>query len=157
MSEPLQGRSASPLAAVLKQFHSYPFSSDEVFQQGLSGILAHESTSNMPDDERSELILKTQVFYFNRVADHAISLEDVQAHYTGLDDSPQSESGHTSSQLEHEVTRTLTFAELKCLIEQGTTEDIPNNKAIPDTLNDHTPTMSNAPLRKKPWEVASQS
>lgn len=32
-------------------------------------------------------------------------------------------------------THTLTFAELKALIEQGKTDGIPNNKLIPNVLN----------------------
>ena len=31
--------------------------------------------------------------------------------------------------------RTLTFTELQTLIEQGKTDEIPNNKHIPDALN----------------------
>jgi len=31
--------------------------------------------------------------------------------------------------------RTLTFAEIQALIEQGKTDEIPNNKHIPDALN----------------------
>ena len=31
--------------------------------------------------------------------------------------------------------RTLTFTELQALIEQGKTDEIPNNKHIPDALN----------------------
>jgi hypothetical protein len=34
-----------------------------------------------------------------------------------------------------EAPRTLTFAELQSLIEQGKMEEIPNNKHIPDTIN----------------------
>ena len=34
-----------------------------------------------------------------------------------------------------EEAHTLTFAELKALIEQGKTDGIPNNKLIPDTIN----------------------
>ena len=34
-----------------------------------------------------------------------------------------------------ETPKTLTFAELQALIEQGRTDDIPNNKQIPDALN----------------------
>jgi hypothetical protein len=34
-----------------------------------------------------------------------------------------------------ETPRTLTFAELQALIEQGKTDEIPNNKPIPDELN----------------------
>jgi hypothetical protein len=34
-----------------------------------------------------------------------------------------------------ETPRTLTFAELQTLIEQGKTDEIPNNKHIPDVIN----------------------
>ena len=34
-----------------------------------------------------------------------------------------------------ESPRTLTFAELQSLVEQGKTDEIPNNKHIPDTIN----------------------
>ena len=34
-----------------------------------------------------------------------------------------------------EEARTLTFAELKALIDQGKTDGIPNNKVIPNVLN----------------------
>ncbi|KIJ16286.1 hypothetical protein PAXINDRAFT_75482 [Paxillus involutus ATCC 200175] len=155
-----QSHDPLPLHAVLNQFHSYPFSSDEVFQQGLSGILTHASMNEMPGTERSDLILKTQLFYFNRATGHNINLEDLQARYTAdLDRSPPRGNQYTqaSSETQHEEAPNLTFTELKSLIEQGKTENIPNNKVIPDTLNDAAPTRSNAPLRKKPWEVASQS
>ena len=48
--------------------------------------------------------------------------------------------------------RALTFAELKALIEEGKTDGIPNNKVIPEVINDATPSQSTAPVRKKPWE-----
>ncbi|KIK96181.1 hypothetical protein PAXRUDRAFT_826232 [Paxillus rubicundulus Ve08.2h10] len=146
--------------AVLNQFYSYPFSSDEVFQQGLSGILAHTSMNEVLGTERSDLILKTQVFYFNRATGHNLNLEDLQAHYTAdLDRSLPRGNQYTraSSETQHGEAPNLTFAELKSMIEQGKTDNIPNNKIIPDTLNDAAPTRSNAPVRKKPWEVASQS
>lgn len=34
-----------------------------------------------------------------------------------------------------ETSRTLTFAELQSLVEQGKTDEIPNNKRIPDAIN----------------------
>ena len=69
--------------------------------------------------------------------------------------------------------RTLTFAELKDLIEQGKTGDIPNNRIIPEAINvsghcrtliaalpnpaiqDAPPSESVAPARRKPWETAT--
>lgn len=66
--------------------------------------------------------------------------------------------------------RALSLAELKELIEQGKTDQIPNNRVIPDILSvrvdlgaRQTPTLpflqtdspseSKAPIRKKPWET----
>jgi hypothetical protein len=40
-----------------------------------------------------------------------------------------------TSAVRAETPRTLTFAELQTAIEQGKTDDIPNNKDIPDVLN----------------------
>jgi hypothetical protein len=34
-----------------------------------------------------------------------------------------------------ETPKTLTFAELQALVEQGKTDEIPNNKHIPDAIN----------------------
>jgi len=44
-----------------------------------------------------------------------------------------------------EEARTLTFAELKALIEQGKTDGIPNNKLIPDTINVSPPLQALIP------------
>jgi len=70
-------------------------------------------------------------------------------------------------------TRTLTFAELKELIETGKVDQIPNNKVIPEALNvsaatfpnrndvqsiffqDASPSDSTVPVRKKPWELVA--
>ncbi|CAG7847376.1 SubName: Full=Uncharacterized protein {ECO:0000313/EMBL:CCA75179.1} [Serendipita indica DSM 11827] len=57
----------------------------------------------------------------------------------------------TTKQAEEPV---LTFAEIKHLIETGQAHLIPNNKVIPDKINDETPSRSIAPVRRKPWEVA---
>jgi len=54
-----------------------------------------------------------------------------------------------------EETRVLTFAELKELIETGNVDKIPNNKIIPEGLNEATPSESTAALPKKPWETTS--
>lgn len=49
--------------------------------------------------------------------------------------------------------RTLTFTELKALIEQGKTESVPNNRLIPNVLNDAPPSENIVQIRKKPWEM----
>ena len=41
----------------------------------------------------------------------------------------------TTAQPEEVAARALTFAELQTLIEQGKTDEIPNNRHIPDALN----------------------
>ena len=41
--------------------------------------------------------------------------------------------------------RTLTFSELKALIEQGKTESVPNNKLIPNVLNVSLPPLIISP------------
>jgi len=57
---------------------------------------------------------------------------------------------------EEDAPRTLTFNELKELIEQGKTDNIPNNKLIPDILNEAAPSESKAPIRAKPWESSGE-
>lgn len=70
-----------------------------------------------------------------------------------------------------EEPRVLSFAELKELIEQGKTDQIPNNRVIPNELSvrislgalilrsdmegtqKEIPSVSTAPARKKPWET----
>lgn len=113
----------------------------------------------MGDNELSELILKTKVFYFNRyvtliplfareavtslnwasVTGHSINHEDVQDRYTADLNGFHAQSGNECSQTslgtDHGEKRVLTFAELRSLIEQGKTDNIPNNKIIPDILN----------------------
>jgi hypothetical protein len=77
----------------------------------------------------------------------------------------------TLSETAPEESRILTFAEIKDLIEQGKTDQIPNNKYIPNVISvcdgglsckhvltvaltsqDALPSESTAQLRKKPWE-----
>ncbi|KAG2134102.1 hypothetical protein DEU56DRAFT_412261 [Suillus clintonianus] len=140
----------------LRSFFAFPFSSDDVYQQGLADLLAHGALSGKTDVEKAEIILRTQLFYFNRVVDQNLTVEDVRSYQntagsqniTGtMDLSPP------SSNYRDDETRLLTFAELTALIQQGKTDSIPNNKVIPDTLHDAPPSTSIALARKKPWEV----
>lgn len=89
-----------------------------------------------------------------------MTVEDVRSHQNTVDSQNLTvpmDLSPPSSNAEDGETRLLTFAELTMLIEQGKTDDIPNNKVIPDTLNDAPPSASIALVRKKPWEVDSQS
>lgn len=87
-----------------------------------------------------------------------LTVEDVRSHQNTVDSQnpigamdlspPSANSGDSE-------TRLLTFAELTLLIQQGKTDNIPNNKVIPETLNDGPPSTSIALVRKKPWEADS--
>jgi hypothetical protein len=94
--------------------------------------------SGKTDVEKAETILRTQLFYFNRMAGQNLAIEDVRSHQNTVnsqnitvttDLSPLSSNSGTGE------ARLLTFAELTMLIKQGKTDDIPNNKFIPETLN----------------------
>ncbi|KAG2130120.1 hypothetical protein BD769DRAFT_1334695, partial [Suillus cothurnatus] len=146
-------------ATALHSFLTFPFSSDEVYQQGLADLLAHGAMSGKTDVEKAETILRTQLFYFNRMAGQNLTIEDVRSHQNTVnsqnitvttDLSPLSSNSGTGE------ARLLTFAELTMLIKQGKTDDIPNNKFIPETLNDAPPSASIALVRKKPWEIDNQ-
>ncbi|KAG0699065.1 hypothetical protein DFH29DRAFT_938296 [Suillus ampliporus] len=158
---PLQsdGNETSGKENALRRFFSFPFSSDEVYQQGLVDLLAHDALSGRSESEKAEVILRTQLFYFNRVTNQDLTAEDVRFHQDTVDSQNFTENmdlSPPSSNYQDSEARLLTFVELTALIEQGKTDNIPNNKVIPDTLNDAPPSTSITPMRKKPWEVASQ-
>lgn len=71
----------------------------------------------------------------SRITGNSLSIEDVLA----LKKTDQSEPAQTPSQPASvppaDESRTLTFAELKELIEQGKTDQIPNNRLIPDAIH----------------------
>jgi len=100
--------------------------------------------------------MRTELFYFKRITGHSLTVEDV---YKPIP-TPAVDESHT-----------LTFAELKDLIEQDKTDQIPNNRHIPEAINvnlsflsilftfyrfnqDAPPSESTVPSRKKPWEFA---
>ncbi|KAI6128157.1 hypothetical protein EDD16DRAFT_1549717 [Pisolithus croceorrhizus] len=144
----------------LREFYEYPFTSDEVFQQGLIQVLLHSSPRPTSEEEKSEIRLKTQLFYFNRQTGRNLALEDVKGFPLATPDLPPAvdESVELPEiQGQDKSPRVLSFAELKDLIESGDTENIPHNKHIPDQLNECVPSLSSAPVRQKPWEVAHPS
>lgn len=135
----------------LRSFFSFPFSSDEVYQvgstcwtllfllflkllgkQGLADLLARDVLSGRSEVDKAEIILQMQLFYFNRVTGQNLTAEDVLSHRD-----TDTDLHNLTEPLDslHREARPLTFAELKTLIELGKTDDIPNNKPIPDTLN----------------------
>ena len=62
-----------------------------------------------------------------------VDLEDVKNYQTSLNGA--SDSGSGLSVTSSEEPATLTFAQLKELIEQGKTDQIPNNRTIPNELH----------------------
>lgn len=151
----------------LQQFALYPFDTDAAYKKGLESILTGAAEASSKD----ELELRARVFYFNRLTGHSIAVEHARqvtfrsskekAVINDPDEKTPSDllnvevplpSSQSSSRSEDDEARILTFAEIQELISSGRMAEIPNNKVIPDGLNDATPGMSTAPVREKPWE-----
>lgn len=119
----------------------------------------------------------------HRLTGLSIAVEDVRGS-TQSSSSISAASGGEASRPPPEVppqptedqdseTRVLSFAELKELIEQGKTDQIPHNRKIPDvinvspvrrstdtslilrTLQQERPSESKAEIRRKPWETVA--
>ncbi|OSC98132.1 hypothetical protein PYCCODRAFT_1418389 [Trametes coccinea BRFM310] len=146
---------------VVQQFTAYPFATDEEYQEGLAGILASCALEGRSEEERADILLRSQVFYFNRRTGSSLTMEDARrARQLGDHESTQphgqvatASTAHAPSDTREEEPQMLSFAQLKALIEQGRTDEIPNNKVIPNVLSPEAPSESKAPPRKKPWET----
>ncbi|TFK32092.1 hypothetical protein BDQ12DRAFT_701316 [Crucibulum laeve] len=144
----------------LDWYGSYPFESDETYQQGLASIIAGGALNGDPTpDVKEEILRRTRVFYFNKMTDNSISMDEAREYERAhrKDTSSDAQTSIDASRATSEETRVLTFAELKELIETGKVDQIPNNKIIPEALNDAPPSQSTAPTRRKPWEVTASS
>ncbi|PPQ95358.1 hypothetical protein CVT26_008203 [Gymnopilus dilepis] len=136
----------------LKAYGLYPFDDDETYQQGLASLLAGGAVATgSPPEVQEEIKRKTRVFYFNKITGNSITAEEARDYELSKQKNPTAVSGI------EEENRVLTFAELKELIETGNVDKIPNNKVIPEKLNEAPPSASTAPTRKKPWEMATDS
>ncbi|KAI9428434.1 hypothetical protein H4582DRAFT_1878862 [Lactarius indigo] len=156
---------ADPLAVYAR----YSFADDQSYQAGLSTLYASGALDDLSDETKEDLLRKSRVFYFNQAHGCDISESDakqVEVEGVGVNRAPWQITDMVSFSADRrsapevptaQAARTLTFAELQALIDQGKTDEIPNNKHIPDALNDAAPSQSSAPQRKKPWEVASQA
>ncbi|EJF55947.1 hypothetical protein BD309DRAFT_961733 [Dichomitus squalens] len=148
----------SPSIAALERFQSYPFADDADYQQGLAGIVSSGALEGKSEDEKAEIILGSEVFYFNRISDISITLDEARIarrDFQNQETNIASDSSTIPLRLPagNQEQQTLTFAQLKELIEQGRTDEIPNNKIIPNVLSSDTPSESKANVRKKPWEI----
>ncbi|KAI8977770.1 hypothetical protein BD414DRAFT_155140 [Trametes punicea] len=144
---------------ILERFAAYPFSTDEEYQQGLAGIIESGVLQGKSEEEKAEILLRSEVFYFNRLFGSSLSVEDARTVRQGSELEPShsrstsvSATAPTSSSNDQEP-QMLSFAQLKVLIEQGRTDEIPNNKVIPNVLSSEPPSESKAAPRKKPWEA----
>ncbi|KAI0779045.1 hypothetical protein BD413DRAFT_464704 [Trametes elegans] len=145
--------------SALEQFASYPFAADDEYQKGVLGIIGSGMLQGKSEEERSEILLRSELFYFNRVKGTSLSLDDARkARQIGLLGGAKQEPGITSATTTASASGTgqgqhmLSFAQLKDLIEQGRTDEIPNNKTIPNVLSSAPPSESKVAPRKKPWE-----
>ncbi|CAL1709565.1 unnamed protein product [Somion occarium] len=139
----------------ITQFLSYPFDKDDAFQQGLTGIIANGAFDCKTDAEKQEVIRRSQIFYFNHTKGYSITWDEVQRRLPSNPSAVPAQTTTTDSQAsaDEQTARQLSLAELKVLIESGRTDQIPNNRIIPNDLNPRTPSQSTAPARKKPWEL----
>ncbi|KAH9895678.1 hypothetical protein C8Q73DRAFT_644258 [Cubamyces lactineus] len=146
-------------ASILESFATYPFATDAEYQEGLSGIVSSGVLEGKTEDEKAEIFLRSEVFYFNRRTGASISMEDARmAKERGVlaketkpvTPPPAIQPSNGDPEPEPQM---LSLAQLKALIEQGRTDEIPNNKIIPNVLSNEAPSESKAAPRKKPWEV----
>ncbi|KAH9064610.1 hypothetical protein EDB87DRAFT_1598359 [Lactarius vividus] len=139
-----------PKADPLAIYAGYSFADDQSYQAGLSTLYTSGALDGLSDKTKEDLLRKSRVFYFNQA--HGCNISESDAKQLEVEDRRSASEVPTA-----QAARNLTFAELQALIDQGKTDEIPNNKHIPDALNDAAPSQSSAPQRKKPWEVASQA
>ncbi|KAF8644631.1 hypothetical protein AX16_008366 [Volvariella volvacea WC 439] len=162
------------MSQAVEAYAQFSFDTDEGYQQGLVNVLANlESNPNVTPDTREEVLLKTRVFYFNRLTSHSLTIDEAktiehsrvlaQSQVTAASSLPPHEAGvalpsSAESTLQDQGaadtrdTRVLTLAELQYLIQTNQVDQIPNNKKIPDALNSAPPSESKSVAPKKPWE-----
>ncbi|KAF8497538.1 hypothetical protein F5888DRAFT_1613658 [Russula emetica] len=146
----------------LTVYETHSFETDTSYQAGLSTLYSSGALDELPDEAKEDFLRRSRVFYFNQAYGCNISESDakqVEGDRTYAHSTPEATviQDQEVSPAIPEASRTLTFAELQSLIEQGKMDEIPNNKHIPDTINEAVPSQSSAPQRKKPWEDPSQS
>lgn len=131
-----------------------------LIKQGLASILSNATLADKSQGERDTLILSSRLFYYNRytVKSHGdsalptdpvdsirglnITVDQVRKYAPSAPPTVPSHDGSSAPTAAPETAvdadgeeRVLSFAELKELIEQGKTDQIPHNKKIPDVVN----------------------
>ncbi|QSZ33736.1 hypothetical protein DSL72_005307 [Monilinia vaccinii-corymbosi] len=147
---------------IYRDLESYPWSTDNEFQGGLSAILGNVSS---PDQVR-ELTLRAQCFYLSRKRNIAIDFDAYKAYLANQSSDPSSLIAAPSSNapLHHEddlppasttddqkaAPYSPSFAEIVAMIQAGT--PIPGIRDIPDTVLTDQGTKPVVRKRRKPWE-----
>ncbi|KAI0824553.1 hypothetical protein BC628DRAFT_1378319 [Trametes gibbosa] len=144
------------------QFVTYPFTTDETYQQGFAGIVTSGALNEKTEEEKTEIMLRSEVFYFNRLVGSSLTIDDArrarQARTVPQYSSTESISTAAAVEValadsDQPAPQMLSLAQLKALIEEGRTDEIPNNKVIPNVLSSEPPSESRAAPPKKPWEA----
>ncbi|KAF8062178.1 hypothetical protein FPV67DRAFT_1507419 [Lyophyllum atratum] len=155
---------AFPTTSQLESYANYSFASDETYQQGLASLIAGGALEGNPTPEaHDEILRRTRVFYFNRVTGNSLSMDEARNYEYALRGTRTEEEPNAPPNppeqpiINSDETRILTLTELQELIESGRIDQIPNNKVIPELLNDAPPSQSVSPARKKPWELAAST
>ncbi|RAL58286.1 hypothetical protein DID88_002241 [Monilinia fructigena] len=152
---------------IYKDLESYPWSTDNEFQGGLSAILGNASS---PDQIR-ELTIRAQCFYLSRKKNVVIDFDGYKAYLTTQSSDPSTTTAlplnttpSSNAPLHHEndlppastTTNQKTapyppsFAEIVAMIQAGI--PIPGIRDIPDTVLTDQGTKPVARKRRKPWE-----
>ncbi|KAF8153017.1 hypothetical protein B0H34DRAFT_721842 [Crassisporium funariophilum] len=133
----MQAETHSNPSNVVEAYGSYPFDSDETYQQGLASILAGGALNISSSSEvQEEMLRQTRVFYFNKITGSVITMDEARAcDQKHAGNALPMSTGASQDINGDDETRVLTFAELKEMIETGNVDKIPNNKIIPEGLN----------------------
>ncbi|EXJ92266.1 hypothetical protein A1O3_00816 [Capronia epimyces CBS 606.96] len=162
--------------AVYRHLHSYAFDADQEYQAGLATILGHPETPATREEleEKAELVLQTQCFYFARKFNldpidpdaysawlHAHNkphhLPVAEPHPARSAEEPTSTAQTASAQSATESSSDpdppypTSFAAIVDLITRNI--PVPGIEEIPDTvLEPGSSKVDKTPRRKKPWE-----
>ncbi|KAF8480018.1 hypothetical protein DFH94DRAFT_457336 [Russula ochroleuca] len=145
----------------LTVYAAHSFENDSSYQAGLSTLYSSGAIDGLSGETKEDFLRRSRVFYFNQAYGCNISESDAKQLEEDRTYAPSTPEGAVTQDQEvspstPESPRTLTFAELQSLVEQGKTDEIPNNKHIPNIINEAAPSQSDAPQRKKPWEFPLQ-
>ncbi len=135
-----------------------------MIKQGIAGILASGALDGKSEEEKADMLLRSEVFYYNQyvgpptspdecvtdtypfsLTGSSLTVEDARLSRQSLSTTRSDESQVAASVAPaaipaptsgaEEEPQMLSFAQLKALIEQGRTDEIPNNKTIPNVLS----------------------